>query len=405
MKILHTSDWHLGNKLLDRDRAEEHSLFLDWLIQTIQAEDIEALIIAGDIFDTSSPPAFALKQYYDFLFKIKQTACKHVVVIGGNHDSAATLNAPKELLRYFNVHVIGGATEDLQEEVITICDDEGNCLAVVCAVPFLRDKDIRYSVSGESYDERENRIKEGICNHYRQVCALVKEHKEKGIPIIATGHLYAAGGSASDSEKEIHIGNLGQISADMFPEDFDYIALGHLHRPQIVGGKEHIRYSGSPIPLSFSEIEDKKQVVILTYQKGQKLGIKTIPVPISRKLIRFKGNIEQVCSEIANYPDQEKMTIWADVVLMQDQFIPNASAIINDAAKGKNIHVLSVKNSREYRPLNIAAREEEIDLESFDVKEVFARRLESAGLQGNNELELTFSELLSLMNEKEEVNS
>jgi exonuclease SbcD len=406
MKILHTSDWHLGHKLSDRDRTEEHAHFLNWLTDTIKTEHIELLIIAGDIFDTSNPPAYALKQYYDFLYQIRQTPCKHIVVIGGNHDSAATLNAPKELLRYFNIHVVGGATDNLEDEVITICDDENNCIAVICAVPFLRDKDIRYSVSGESYDERENRIKEGICRHYNQVCELTQEYKQKGIPVIATGHLYAAGGSASDSEKEIHIGNLGQISADMFPADFDYIALGHLHRPQVIGGKEHIRYSGSPIPLSFSEINDHKQVVILEYKQKNGLQLKTLPIPTYRRLLRFKGALEDVCFKLRNYDDREAITPWAEIQLELSNFEPDANSRILEAATGKNLQILKVQNHYLNKPGTIDRQEDvDLDLDTLNAKDVFERKLESVGLQDDaGELKLTFSELLSLMDEKEAVN-
>ncbi|MDX5347081.1 MAG: exonuclease subunit SbcD, partial [Hymenobacteraceae bacterium] len=209
MRVLHTSDWHLGQRLVNNERTEEHRLFLNWLIKTICDQEIDLLLIAGDIFDTGFPSNTALKLYYDFLREVKQTCCRDIVIIGGNHDSVSTLNAPAELLRHFNVHVVGGAPADAADEVVLIRDPSGAVGAVVCAVPFLRDKDVRLSIPGESDEQRETRLKQGICDHYTRLVPLVQPYKQQQIPVIATGHLFAAGGSTSDSEKEIHVGNLG----------------------------------------------------------------------------------------------------------------------------------------------------------------------------------------------------
>src|SRR5690606_10129945 len=153
----------------------------------------------------------------------------------------STLNAPKSLLKYFNVHIVGGVPDAFEDQIIPLNDSSGKLELVVCAVPFLRDKDIRLSVTGESSEERETRIKQGICNHYNQFKEHIAQFKADNIPVIATGHLFAAGSSSSDSEKEIHVGNLGQVCGDQFPEEFNYVALGHIHRPQVVNKMDHIR--------------------------------------------------------------------------------------------------------------------------------------------------------------------
>ncbi len=309
IRILHTSDWHLGKRLGQNERAEEHQLFLDWLIKTVIQQKVDCIIVAGDIFDTGNPSNTALKLYYDFLWQVKNTHCKNVIIIGGNHDSATTLNAPKDLLKHLNVYVTGGSPENPSEQIIPLKDEKGNIPAVICAVPFLRDRDIRLSVVGETSEEREQRIREGIINHYQSLIPEINEYKAQGIPVIATGHLFAAGATASpDSEKEIHVGNLGQIGGAQFPEEFDYIALGHLHRPQQVNKMSHIRYSGSPIALSFSENEDNKVVLICDFDKSKLLAVEEFPVPAFIRLIRIKGDLEQVKAKLLTIENTDSDT-------------------------------------------------------------------------------------------------
>ena len=336
MRVLHTSDWHLGKRLLHHERTLEHQHFLDWLLETIRSEKADTLIVAGDVFDTGAPSNTALKQYYDFLRELYLTGCKHVIITGGNHDSISTLNAPKELLKYFNIHVIGGVPANLEEEIIPLEDESGEVQLVVCAVPFLRDKDVRLSIAGETAEEREQRIKDGICNHYKELVPYLENYKAAGIPVLATGHLFAAGSSTSDSEKEIHVGNLGQICGDQFPVEFDYVALGHLHRPQIVGGFKHVRYSGSPIPLSFSENDDRKIVLLLDFENGTLGNITEIPVPRQRRLVRFKGTLEKVQIQMLAFENEGcPLQAWAEVQVDTETFIPNLEENLRELLGGK----------------------------------------------------------------------
>ncbi|NRA49197.1 MAG: exonuclease subunit SbcD, partial [Phaeodactylibacter sp.] len=256
MKIIHTSDWHLGQKLLHNDREQEHRLALQWLLETIRKEKADGLIVAGDIFDIGNPPNYARSLYYQFLRNLLNTECRHVVITGGNHDSPAMLNAPRELLQALNVHVIGAAGEGPEDEVVVWKSPEDEIEAVIAAVPFLRDRDLRYSVAGETGLERVAQIKTGIRKHYDRVADHIAGHYDiASVPVICTGHLYASGASASGKQDNIYIGNTENIDAQHFPDLFDYVALGHIHRAQKVGGLEHVRYSGSLIPLSFSETQ------------------------------------------------------------------------------------------------------------------------------------------------------
>jgi exonuclease SbcD len=400
MKILHTADWHLGKKLEQCERTEEHQDFLDWLIEKLKTACIDVLIIAGDVFDSGTPSNTALEQYYHFLRKVKDTCCREVVIIGGNHDSISTLNAPKSLLKYFNVHIVGGVPDLFTEQIISIHDVQGKLELVICAVPFLRDRDIRLSVSGESNEEREQRIKQGISNHYHRFVEHITTYKQNNIPVIATGHLFAAGSSTSESEKEIHVGNLGQVNGDQFPVEFNYIALGHIHRPQVVNKMEHIRYSGSPIPLSFSENEDLKQVLVLEFKDGELISLEPHEVPCGRKLIRFKGTLEQVKSKILQLEDPGlKYKPWVDLQIETAATILDLDQQLSELQLQRPfIERFFARQIKSGGYQGLDNDQEEYALKDLTPKAVFLKRCYSvADEQMKVELVNTFEEALELM--------
>lgn len=277
LTILHTSDWHLGRRLYGRMRYEEFEAFLAWLETTISAQNVDVLIVAGDIFDTMTPSNRAQALYYEFLGKVSTLCCEHIVIVAGNHDSPTFLDAPSQVLKFLNVHVIGTACEDLNDEVLILDDSDGDPHCIIAAVPYLRDRDVRSSSAGESADSKDTNVVKGIRAHYDEVASLAKaaqqslcKRHQRHIPIIATGHLFAAGSKTTEDDgvRDLYVGNLGQISAEMFDESFDYVALGHLHVPQRVGGQEHIRYSGSPIAMGFGEARQQKQVLLVQFGAG-----------------------------------------------------------------------------------------------------------------------------------------
>ena len=274
LKILHTSDWHLGRRLYGRLRYDEFESFLQWLEDTISAQQVNILIVAGDIFDTMTPSNKAQALYYEFLGRVSRSCCQHVVIVAGNHDSPTFLDAPSNVLKFLNVHVIGTACDDLEDEVLVLGDDNNNPHCIIAAVPYLRDRDVRSSSAGESADSKDANVIKGIRTHYDEVASIAKGKQaelikihQRHIPIIATGHLFAAGGKTTDDDgvRDLYVGSLGKISADMFDEGFDYVALGHLHVPQRVGGLESIRYSGSPIAMGFGEAKQQKQVLLIQF--------------------------------------------------------------------------------------------------------------------------------------------
>ena len=279
LTILHTSDWHLGRRLYGRMRYEEFEAFLSWLQETISAQKVDVLIVAGDIFDTMTPSNRAQALYYEFLGKVSKLCCEHIVIVAGNHDSPTFLDAPSKVLKFLNVHVIGTACDDLNDEVLVLDAIDGTPHCIIAAVPYLRDRDVRGSHAGESMDCKDANVIKGIRAHYDEVASIAKARQEhlsdahqRHIPIIATGHLFAAGSKTTEDDgvRDLYVGSLGQISADMFDDGFDYVALGHLHVPQRVGGCEHIRYSGSPIAMGFGEAKQQKQVLLVEFGEVEK---------------------------------------------------------------------------------------------------------------------------------------
>lgn len=397
MRFLHTSDWHLGQRLHGLTRHEEHQHFLEWLLQQIEVQKIEVLLMSGDVFDNANPPQEALQLYYDFLSKMVKTQCKSVIIVGGNHDSINVLNAPRRLLKPLNIHIIGGAA--LEEELIEIYNTQKQIEAVVCAVPFLRDKDLRYSIAGESEAEKERRIKQGIFQHYQKIKEKAVPYKEKGVLVIAMGHLFATGAETSESEKLIHVGNLGQVSAQDFPEEFEYVALGHLHRPQIVGNFKHIRYAGSPIPLSFSEAQEQKQAVIVDCNADKLVDLTSLDIPQYRTLRRIKGDAEAIKKELKSIQHPSDVpALWVEVVLQIENPIVGLKDELHKIIKDKNINLLSIKYDRKYQKRSLSQQiEPQIDLTELTASEVFTKRCE--GLPNSEELQKTFDELLSMMGE------
>ncbi|MET1054081.1 MAG: exonuclease SbcCD subunit D C-terminal domain-containing protein [Pedobacter sp.] len=406
MRILHTADWHLGKRLESNERTDEHQAFLNWLIQTLQTEHVDVLIVAGDIFDTGSPSNSAFEQYYGFLRQVKNTCCREVVIIGGNHDSISTLNAPQSLLKYFNVHIIGGVPEVFTDQIIEIKDAEGRLELVVCAVPFLRDRDIRLSIAGETMDEREARLKQGISDHYHNFLIHIADYKLNQIPVIATGHLFAAGAATSDSEKEIHVGNLGQIGGDQFPSAFDYVALGHIHRPQLINKMNHIRYSGSPIPLSFSETGDKKQVIVLEFDQGQMSSLNEIEVPCYRRLIRIKGDFEKVKTKLVLLEDPETLyPAWVEVQVDTETFIFDLEEQLNTLIADKPfIERLFPRQFRIRAAKNLNEQTEEaMALSDLEPRAVFLKKCAAEYPEDDQpDLLLSFNQVLEYMAQREE---
>ena len=408
MRVLHTADWHLGQHFLTgQERTTEQQAFLDWLLLTVRDQGIDALVIAGDVFDTQSPSHTAQELYYTFLVRMQGTGCRDIVVVGGNHDSPSMLNASRQLLRQLRIHVVGGVPTDPAEQVLPLAGSAGRPGLVVCAVPFLRERDLRLAVAGETPDERQQRIRQSIAGHYAALAELdaVRRLREQDVPVLATGHLYAAGGEArGGAERVVHIGGLGLVGAEHFPAAFDYVALGHLHRPQMVGGRAHIRYSGSPVPLSFTEADDRQQVLLLEFAGAGAPSITPLEVPVARRIQRFHGTLEEVEAAILAYDNAAfPLVAWADVQVRSDEAPAEVQRRVQAALQGQRAQVVAPRGVRQQRiterpdltpeaaPLTL--------LHELSVAEVFSRRVAGLPPERAAALTATFGELCQLLAE------
>lgn len=377
MKVLHTSDWHIGRTLYGRKRYEEFEAFLTWLSETIQKNEIDALLVAGDVFDTSAPSNRAQELYYGFLCRVAASSCRHVVVIAGNHDSPSFLNAPKELLKALDVHVIGSTSEAPEDEVLVLRNEQDAPELIVCAVPYLRDRDIRVAEAGESVEDKERKLLDGIRDHYSTVAALAEQKLEELgaiIPIVGMGHLFTAGGQTVDGDgvRELYVGSLAHVTAGVFPVCFDYVALGHLHVPQKVNGSEVMRYSGSPLPMGFGEAKQQKSVCLVDFA-STKAAVQLIDVPVFQKLERVKGSWEELSARILELSATGSQA-WLEVVYEGEEVIGDLRERLDDVVSGSGMDILRVKNNRIIDRVLGQIHDEET-LDDLNVNDVFERCL------------------------------
>ena len=382
MRVLHTSDWHLGRTLYGRKRYEEFESFLTWLAEMIQQNGIDALLVAGDVFDTSAPSNRAQELYYRFLCRVAASSCRHVVVVAGNHDSPSFLNAPKELLKALDVHVVGSSTESLEDEVLVLRNEQDIPELIVCAVPYLRDRDIRVAEVGESVEAKERKIIDGIRTHYAAVAALAEQRRvelEVNIPIVAMGHLFTAGGQTVDGDgvRELYVGSLAHVTAGIFPTSFDYLALGHLHVPQAVNGSETIRYSGSPLPMGFGEAKQQKSVCQVVFDQGEDhittASVQLIDVPVFQKLERVEGDWDSISSRILELSATDSQG-WLEVIYEGDDVIGDLRERLEAVITGTQMEILRIKNNRIIDRVLGQIHEEET-LDDLNVNDVFERCL------------------------------
>ena len=408
MKIIHTSDWHLGRSLYGRKRYEEFSAFLDWLAQTIEDKKIDILLVAGDVFDTSTPSNRAQELYYRFLHRVAASCCRHVVVIAGNHDSPSFLNAPKELLRALNVYVIGSMTEALDDEVLVLhMNDEPE--AIVCAVPYLRDKDIRMVEPGETIDDKNSKLIQGLKNHYADVCSVAEQKRAffknagyDGIPIIAMGHLFTAGVKTvnGDGVRELYVGSLAHVTAEIFPSTIDYLALGHLHVPQIVGCTKHIRYCGSPIPMGYGEANHEKKVVLIEFNSTMP-NIQELPVPCFQELVRIDGSLDDIHTKLEELKKEES-SAWLEIEYTGKDIIGNLREMLDEAMANSAMEIRRIKNRRVMdQVINMVAKDETLD--DLDAQDVFTRCLDTFEVpdEDREELTVSYNEIIKSLHEQD----
>ncbi len=364
LRLIHTADWHLGQSLHGVDRTWEHDRFLSWLLDTLLEQRADALIIAGDVFDVAHPTSSAQGQYYRFLAEARRR-CPDltIIVIGGNHDSPARLDAPSSILSALGVRVVGGLPPTFDAEDLIVPVPAGADRAIrgwVLAVPFLRPRDLPGAApaSADPQDagpRAHERLIDGHRRLYRQLVEAVEARRAEDQALIATGHCYMAGGSVSAlSERKIQVGNQHALPLDIFPDAINYVALGHLHRAQAVGETSHVRYSGSPLPLSLAERDYSHQVLQVDFRDHRIAAITPLPVPRTVDILRIPDEpapLEDVLPLLTALPrgnadDDERRRPYLEVQVRVDRAAPRLRQDVQAALEGAYARLLRIDVSR-----------------------------------------------------------
>ncbi|MCL2324960.1 MAG: exonuclease SbcCD subunit D C-terminal domain-containing protein [Proteobacteria bacterium] len=403
MRVLHTSDWHLGRALYGRRRDTEFEKFLSWMLDVVVRERVDVLLVSGDVFDTSAPGLRAQALYYDFLRHLVGTPCRHVVITAGNHDSAAWLSAPGGLLKSLGIHVVGSVGDVPGDDVLVLeCDDGA---LIVCAVPYLRERDVRVSEAGESVEDKGRKYAEGVRQRYEAVAAATAARRgelSEDVPVIAMGHLFASGGKTVDGDgvRELYVGTLSQVSASVFGANFDYVALGHLHVPQKVGGSEMIRYSGSPLAMGFGEAGQQKSVCLVDFE-GRKAHVRLIGVPVFQRMARVSGDWVQIFGCLEGLLAAGE-SVWVEVVYEGQEVVGDLKERVEGVVQGSCVEVLRIRNNRVADSVMARLHESET-LDSLDAYEVFDRLLAKRGYDSDQSelLRGTYRELVNALRERD----
>lgn len=365
LKVFHTADWHLGQSFCGFDRDFEHARFFEWLLASLESHRPDAMIVSGDIFDTINPSAVSQKRLYDFLSKVSRVLPDmQIILTAGNHDAAARLEAPAPLLCSMNIHVVGTVLWNDQNEIeydkflIPIRNEKAEVAAIVLAVPFLRPSDVPYVQDANELDPNEHNAVDpyldGINELYRKVTEaalkLASQHSPKPL-LIAMGHCHVSGGDESrDSERRIIIGGSESIGVSTFSPDLAYVALGHLHKTQSFD-QGRIRYSGSPIPLSFAESHYRHQIIKLTFSDSALLLAEELLVPRAVQLLKVPEKSSAILSEVIE--QLESLSVDRTLPPEQHPFLevrvreegpdPTRRRKIEQALEGKPLRLASIK--------------------------------------------------------------
>lgn len=429
MRVLHTSDWHLGQTLHEASREYEHGRFLAWLLDTLQTERADALLVSGDVFESANPPPAAQRAYYDFLAECRRRLPQlDIVVIAGNHDSPGRIDAPRSLLRFLHIAAVGvlprredGAI-DAERVLVPLHRSDGSIGAWVLAVPFLRRGDLPpLPVNEEEGEGAEpdpgRRLCAGVRAVYAEVHAAARGKRRPGQALIALGHMFLDGGRVSEqSERPIQVGHLGPqaLPLDVFPADLAYVGIGHLHLPQAIGGFRHLRYAGSPIPLSLTEKDYPHQVLLLEFDGAELRELRELHVPRFvpiRTVPDLHLPLDSVLTHLHGLPREpppgarEEERPYLEVRVLRDPDGPDLRAEIEKALEGAwarllRINVLAADAAEEGALGDQLPRR---DLRELDPTEVFRRLYErERGDEAPAELLATFQELLDAARQAEE---
>ncbi|MCB9549492.1 MAG: exonuclease SbcCD subunit D C-terminal domain-containing protein [Myxococcales bacterium] len=384
MRLIHTSDWHLGHTLREQSRAEEHDAFLAWLLD--QLDDADALLIAGDVFDSANPTSGAQRRFFRFLAEARRRRPRlDVVIIGGNHDSAARLDAPRPLLDHAGVRMVGGVPRrpdrslDLDRLGVPLHGPDGQVAAWVAAVPFLRPSDLPRVEAGDP-------LVAGVEAVYRQVLDHLRAQRAPGQALLAMGHCYLADTALSEqSERKILGGNQHALPASLFPDDVAYVALGHLHLAQPVG-RSGVRYSGSPLPLSMAEATYQHQVLQVDLDGPDLVAVTPLLAPRPVEILRLPEGgplpVDAVLKRLGALPLRDPgaphwQRPFLEVAVAVESSQPDLRARIEAALEGRSPRLVSLRVLRLREDSSLADALPRADLQSLDPEAVFERLWEA----------------------------
>ncbi|UVJ42636.1 exonuclease SbcCD subunit D C-terminal domain-containing protein [Pseudomonas sp. LS1212] len=349
MRLFHTSDWHLGQNLHGQERDFEHASFLTWLLGQLARRQPDVLLIAGDIFDTVNPPVKAQERLYDFIVSAhEQQPNLTIVMIAGNHDSGSRIELPAPLMRRLRTHALGrvlwldDGQLDAERLLIPLPDATGQTAAWCLALPFLRPAEVTGASLGDDYLR-------GIAKVHELLIDAANARRQPGQALIAISHAHMAGGTVSeDSERSLIIGSAEALPASLFGSSISYVALGHLHKPQRVNGEERIRYCGSPIPLSFSEIEYPHQILEINCTGETLDSVETHLIPRAVELLRLgPAPLAEILLHLAELPNTDLLADlarqpWLEVRVRLDEPQPDLRQQIETALQGKAARLVRI---------------------------------------------------------------
>jgi exonuclease SbcD len=382
MRILHTSDWHLGQHFMGKSRQAEHQALIDWLLVQVEEHEVDAVLIAGDIFDTGSPPSYARELYSHLVVKLHGAGVA-LLLLGGNHDSVATLGESRAMLAFLSATVVANVSNPA-DHLVVLPKRGGSAEAgcIVCAVPFIRPRDVLQSQAGQSAADKQQSMQAAIQAYYQAVYEAGQTRQAqlqlalgRSVPLIATGHLTTVGASSNESVREIYVGSLDAFPTAAFPP-VDYIALGHIHKPQKVGGLGHIRYCGSPIPLGFDEAKQQKEVLLVDLDASGLAGITPLAVPRFQSLVSVSGNLSALVGSItaAAAEGTADKPVWLEITVAEDDYLSDLPSRISEMTQGLPVEVLRVRRQRANAAATMASETLET-LDELSPEDVFARRL------------------------------
>lgn len=404
MRLFHTSDWHLGQNLHGQERDFEHACFLNWLLAQLATRQPDVLLIAGDIFDTVNPPVKAQERLYDFIVSAhEQHPALTIVMIAGNHDSGSRIELPAPLMRRLRTHALGrvlwldDGQLDAERLMIPLPDATGQIAAWCLALPFLRPAEVTGAHLGDDYLR-------GIGQVHEWLIEAANAKRQPGQALVAISHAHMAGGSVSeDSERSLIIGNAEALPASLFGPSISYVALGHLHKPQKVNGEERIRYCGSPIPLSFSEISYPHQVLEVQLDGETLVSVEPLLIPRAVNLQRIgPAPLSEILSQLSGVPDVDLLADtqrqpWLEVRVILDEPQPDLRQQIETALQGKSVRLVRI--SAEYAGTGTRGDEDDnarlIELDQLTPQELFSRAwLDSYGREADEQTLKDFAVLL-----------